>query len=118
MPAVRLAVRDAADLRALADYRAQLVAERTAVGNRVHAELHGLHPGYHARIPHLTNSKGITAAQELLESDPRVRAGLTRRRLNRLTALTARSKTSGPPSTQRAARSAHRVKSAGVVYVG
>jgi len=88
LPAVRLAVGDAADLRALAGYRAQLVQERTAVGNRVHAELHGLHPGYHARIPRLTNSKGITAAQELLESDTRLRAGLTRRRLNRLTALT------------------------------
>jgi transposase len=51
LPVVRLAVGQAADLRALADYRAQLVAERTALANRTHAELHGLLPGYQARIP-------------------------------------------------------------------
>src|SRR3954466_7989153 len=33
LPPVRLAVGEAADLRALADYRAQLVAERTALAN-------------------------------------------------------------------------------------
>jgi transposase len=39
-----------ADLRALVDYRDQLVAERIAVANRGHAELSGLWPGYHNTI--------------------------------------------------------------------
>ncbi|MBM7808492.1 transposase [Geodermatophilus bullaregiensis] len=42
LPPVRLAVGQAADLRALADYRTQLVAECTALASRTHAELHGL----------------------------------------------------------------------------
>ncbi len=41
----------AADLRALLDYREDLIAERTALVNRVHAELGGLRPGYQAQIP-------------------------------------------------------------------
>ncbi|XAW58099.1 hypothetical protein ABDB74_06130 [Blastococcus sp. HT6-4] len=57
LPPVRLAVGQAADLRALTDYRAQLVAERTALSSRTHAELHGLLPGYHARIPRLTGGR-------------------------------------------------------------
>lgn len=57
LPPVRLAVGEAADLRALVDYRMQLMQERTALANRVHAELHGLIPGYQARCPKLTNRK-------------------------------------------------------------
>jgi len=89
LPAVRLAVGVAADLRALADYRAQLVAERTALANRTHAELHGLLPGYQATIPRLTAPTFITAARDLLDGDSSVRAQLTRRRLARLSQLTA-----------------------------
>ncbi|MGY1846098.1 transposase [Blastococcus sp. SYSU DS1021] len=89
LPPVRLAVGQAADLRALADYRAQLVAERTALASRTHAELHGLLPGYHARIPRLTGPTFIAAAQDLLDGDTSVRAQLTRRRLVRLPELTA-----------------------------
>jgi transposase len=63
LPAVRLAVGQAADLRALADYRAQLVAERTALANRTHTELHGLLPGYQAEIPRLTAPTFIAAAK-------------------------------------------------------
>lgn len=89
LPAVRLAVGQAADLRALADYRAQLVAERTALANRTHTELHGLLPGYQAQIPRLTAPTFITAAKDLLAGDTGVRAQLTRRRLTRLAELTA-----------------------------
>jgi transposase len=89
LPPVRLAVGQAADLRALADYRAQLVAERTALASRTHAELHGLLPGYHARITRLTGPTFITAAKELIAGDTSVRAQLTRRRLVRLAELTA-----------------------------
>jgi transposase len=88
LPAVRLAVGQAADLRALADYRAQLVAERTALANRTHAELHGLLPGYQAQIPRLTAPTFITAAKDLLAEQTSVRAQLTRRRLIRLAELT------------------------------
>ena len=63
LPAVRLAVGQAADLRALADYRAQLVAERTALANRTHTGLHGLLPGYQAEIPRLTAPTFIAAAK-------------------------------------------------------
>lgn len=62
------------------------------MGNRTHAELHGLQPGYHVDIPRLTTAKGITAAQALLEGDARIRAELTRRRLHRLAELTAQIK--------------------------
>src|SRR3954452_5597312 len=89
LPPVRLAVGQAADLRALADYRAQLVAERTALASRTHAELHGLRPGYQDRVPRLTAPTFITAAKDLLAGDTSVRATLTRRRLARLAELTA-----------------------------
>jgi transposase len=88
LPGVRLAIGVAADLRALADYRAQLVAERTAVANRTHSELHGLLPGYQATVPRLTAPTFITAAKDLLAGDRSVRAQLTRRRLTRLAQLT------------------------------
>src|SRR3954468_10887150 len=89
LPAVRLAIGVAADLRALADYRAQLVAERTALANRTHSELHGLLPGYQATVPRLTAPTFIPPPQNLLDGDRSVRAQLTRRRLTRLAQLTA-----------------------------
>jgi transposase len=89
LPAVRLAVGQAADLRALADYRAQLVAERTALANRTHTELHGLLPGYQAEIPRLTAPTFIAAATDRLAGETSVRAQLIRRRLIRLAELTA-----------------------------
>lgn len=48
---VRLAVGGAADLRALLDYGEDLIEERSALSNRAHAELGGLHPGYQHYIP-------------------------------------------------------------------
>jgi transposase len=89
LPQVRPATGPAADLRALVDYREQLVAERTAVANRVHAELAGLRPGYHHTLPHLTRPSELAAAHGLLDGDTSVRAELTRRRLARLASLDA-----------------------------
>jgi len=89
LPPVRLAVGAAADLRALCDYRTQLIGERTALANRTHAELHGLLPGYHTQVPRLTAPTFIAAAQALLAGDQRIRAEVTRRRLTRLAELTA-----------------------------
>jgi transposase len=84
LPPVRLAAGAAADLRAVVDYRAQLVEESTSLANRVHAELHGLLPGYHSRVPKLTQRSHLADALALLEGDNRLRADLTRRRLNRM----------------------------------
>jgi transposase len=50
----------------MVDYRSQLVAERTGLANRTHAELHGLLPGYHATIPRLTAL--ITSAMESVDT--------------------------------------------------
>jgi transposase len=84
LPPVRLTVGPAADLRALLDYRDDLMAERTALVNRVHAELTGLAPGYQAQIRSLTSRTRVRAAVELLTGDAGIRAELCRRRLERV----------------------------------
>lgn len=84
LPPVRLTVGAAADLRAVLDYREQLVLERTMTVNRVHAEMLGLRPGYQAEIRALSLKWQIVAALELLDGDATVRAGLCTRRLLRV----------------------------------
>jgi transposase len=84
LPPVRLTVGPAADPRALLDYREDLMAERTALINRVHAELTGLQPGYQQQIRTLTSRARIKAALELLANDTGIRADLSRRRLERV----------------------------------
>lgn len=87
LPPVRLAVGDAADLRALLDYRDDLVTERGDLANRVNMDLHGLFPGYHHQIPDLISKTHLDAAQLLLADDQRVRTEVTRRRLARIVAI-------------------------------
>ena len=87
LPPVRLVVGDAADLRALLDYRDDLVTERGDLVNRVHMDLHGMFPGYHHQIPDLIRKTHLDAAQLLLADDHRVRAEVTRRRLARIVAI-------------------------------
>lgn len=89
LPPVRLAVGDAADLRALLDYRQQLMEERTRLGNRAHVELSGLRPGYQAKVPALVLPVHRDTARRLLRGDHSVRADLTRRRLSRIKQLEA-----------------------------
>ena len=84
LPPVRLTVGPAADVRALLAYRDQLIAERTATTNRLHADLLGLRPGFQARIPALALKSQITAALTLLDGDESVRAVLCVRRLRRV----------------------------------
>jgi transposase len=84
LPPVRLTVGAAADRRALLDYRDDLLAERTALVNRVHAELTGLRPGYHKQLGSLATAGRVRAALELLAGDGTVRAELSRRRLDRV----------------------------------
>ena len=84
LPPVRFKVGLAADLRALLDYRQDLVWEHHALANQVHAELVGLVPGYHHAHPHLTTTTQVRAVAALLDGDQRVRAELARRRLDRI----------------------------------
>ena len=87
LPPVRLTVGPAADLRALLDYRDDLVRERSALVNRAHAELGGLRPGYQSQIPILTTRARVRAALELIGDDTSIRATLCRRRLERVLAI-------------------------------
>jgi transposase len=77
-----------ADLRVLTDYREQLVAERTATANRVHADLGWLRPGYQQQLPRLTHPAHLRAALALLDGDASVRAAVTRKRLDRMIEIT------------------------------
>jgi transposase len=89
LPPVRLTVGPAADLRALLDYRDDLVAERTALVNRVHADLTGLAPGYQHQITHLSTRTRVRRVLELIAPDHSVRAEVSRRRLERVIAIDA-----------------------------
>ena len=77
------------DLRALVRYRRELLAERTRLTNRLHADLHQLQPGYQARLRKLTSPNALTRAHRLLARDPGVRARLARQRITRLRHLHA-----------------------------
>ena len=77
-----------ADLRVLTDYREQLIAERTATANRVHADLGWLRPGYQRQLPRLTQPAHLRAALALLDGDSSVRAAVTRQRVTRMIEIT------------------------------
>lgn len=89
LPPVRLTIEPAADLRALLDYLDDLMVERTALVNRVHAELTGPAPGYQQQIRSLTSRPRVQAALELLTGDEGIRADLCRRRLERVLQIDA-----------------------------
>ncbi|WP_392544218.1 IS110 family transposase [Oryzobacter telluris] len=89
LPPVRLTVGPAADLRALLDYREDLITERGAHIGRVHADLVGLRPGYQHLVPTLANRARVRKALALIAGDDSVRAGLVRRRLERVIAIDA-----------------------------
>jgi transposase len=76
-----------ADLRALVDYRDQLVRARTQVANRAHADLLNIRPGYGRAVPNLRAKVHRTKARSLLRGDRSVRAELLRRRLGELSRL-------------------------------
>lgn len=93
LPPVRLATGPASDLRALLDYREDLLHERTALVNRVHADLIGLRPGYQHQIRSLTTRTRVRKALDIvddLDNDAHgARALITRRRLMRVLAIDA-----------------------------
>jgi transposase len=84
LPRVRLTVGPAGDLRALLDYREQLIGVRTRASNRINVELSGLRPGFQQRIPSLRSPSHRQAVRRLLRGDQSVRADLIRRRLDRM----------------------------------
>lgn len=88
LPSVRPMDGLPADLRVLMDYREQLIAERTATANRVHADLTWLRPGYQHQIPRLTTPTHLRHALILLAGDTTVRATITRARLTRMLSIT------------------------------
>jgi transposase len=75
------------DLRLLVDYRDQLVRARTQEGNRAHADLVVIRPGYGTKVPNLRAKKYMSQARALLRRDRSVRAELLRRRLSELCRL-------------------------------
>ena len=75
------------DLRALVEYRDQLVRARTQVANRTHADLVNVLPGYERQVPNLRAKAHRTTARSLLRGDRSVRAELVRKRLGELSRL-------------------------------
>ncbi|MGH2573258.1 MAG: IS110 family transposase [Actinomycetota bacterium] len=75
------------DLRALVDYRDQLVRARTQMANRAHADLVNIRPGYGGAVPNLRAKVHRAKARSLLRGDRSVRAELLRRRLGELSRL-------------------------------
>ncbi len=86
---VRLTIGPAADLRALLDYRGDLLLERTALANRAHADLTGLSPGYQHQVRTLTTRARVRQVLDLIADNDSVRANLTRRRLERIILIDA-----------------------------
>lgn len=76
-----------ADLRALVDYRDQLVRTRTQVANRAHADLVNIRPGYGREVPNLRAKVHQGRARSLVRGDRSVRAELIRKRLGELSRL-------------------------------
>ena len=76
-----------ADLRALVDYRDQLVRARTQVANRAHADLVNIRPGYEREVSNLRAKCHQAKARSLLRGARSVRAELVRRRLGELSRL-------------------------------
>jgi transposase len=76
-----------ADIRALVEYRDQLVRARTRVANRTLADLVNVLPGYERRVPNLRAKAHRATARSLLREDRSVRAELIRKRLGELSRL-------------------------------
>ena len=78
---------DIEDLRVLVRHRRELLAERTRLASRLHADLEQLEPGYQARIGRLTTERNLDRARRLLSGDDRVRTQVARERVSRLRQL-------------------------------
>jgi transposase len=79
----------AEDLKVLSDYRDELVAQRTAEANRLHADLAIVCPGYARHCRALSSTHALHTAAQLLEQarTGSMRAQLAQRRIVRLQQL-------------------------------
>jgi transposase len=75
------------ELAVLTDFRDELVVERTAVANRLHADLVVLCPGYGRRCPTLTSKAALDRVVRLLRGASGLRADVARQRVARLRQL-------------------------------
>ena len=71
----------------LVSYRRELVGDRTAGANRLHADLGKLRPGYHQNIPLLTIRQSLDQAMKLLWRDTTPHARVAKQRIRRLRQL-------------------------------
>ena len=78
---------DTEDLRVLVTYRRELVEQRTAGANRLHADLGKLRPGYHQTIPRLTTRQSLDQAMKLLWRDTTPHGRVAKQRIRRLRQL-------------------------------
>jgi transposase len=74
-------------LGSLVDDRRELLAERTRLANRLHADLEQLRPGDQRRRPKLAHPATVNRARRLLADDAHTRAGIAGQRLTRLRQL-------------------------------
>jgi transposase len=77
----------AEDLKVLSDYRDQLVVERNAEVNRLHADLAIVRPGYARHCRSLVAARALVTANRLLRGDASRRGHVARRRIGRLRQL-------------------------------
>ena len=68
----------------LVSYRRELVEDRTAQSNRLHADLGKLRPGYHQIIPRFTTRKAFDQAMKLLWRDTTPHGRVAKQRIRRL----------------------------------
>ena len=80
------------DLRVLVSYRHELVEDRTAQANRLHADLGKLRPGYQQNIRRLTTRKALDGALRLLWRDMSPHARIAKGRIRALRDLDRRIK--------------------------
>ncbi len=78
---------DTEDLRVLVSYRRELVEDRTAQANRLHADLGKLRPGYHQNIPRLTTRQSLDQAMKLCWRDTTPHGRVAKQRIRRLRQL-------------------------------
>ena len=78
---------DTEDLRVLVSYRRELVEDRTAQSNRLHADLGKLRPGYHQIIPRFTIRQSLDQAMKLLWRDTTPHGRVAKQRIRRLRQL-------------------------------
>ena len=89
---------DTEDLRVLVSYRRELVEDRTAQANRLHADLGKLRPGYHQNVPRLTTRQSLDQAMKLLCGTPPPTVGSPNNASEGCDNWTPRSKSSPPRS--------------------